>query len=369
MNNIKVVPDGSLIDRVAEFVYMEKDRIQELYYYDSEGYKNAIAKFVQALASGIKIVGAEHPAFTTVTNNLKEKLKNYDKLEYSEFFSQSKKESHRRVARNWLSDNWNKICSELNDPESNFYGAMIGHLKREFFYYWIKLDENWTASWYLQDEEIMKLPEKIRKRIENELGDLNKKYNCNISEEKLKYWIEQTISTHFFIFARYLLFLGPEYMPASTRDSLQFLKQSDKNSSVKEMILPYIGLRALKKVKKRSDLIESVIDWSIGEGKDVARNLYDLQVDFRKADNNQQKQEKILSNIEHLIESEQTRPFMVTISYLRIITSAFRKKIDSEAIDNLIHISTSKSYRWLWDFRDPNLNYELRIRIGNLINN
>lgn len=61
MSLFRVVPDGVLIDHVAEFSYEKKNHIPALFRRGPVEYTDTVAKFVQTLATSNKLLGANPP--------------------------------------------------------------------------------------------------------------------------------------------------------------------------------------------------------------------------------------------------------------------------------------------------------------------
>ena len=245
---------------------------------------------------------------------------------------------------------------------------MAGHLQREFHYYWLREDENWTAEWYLPEEMSLKLPENVLQRLARPISNLVHQYQLQLGNEQLKQWIEQAVTTHFRIFGEYWLYFGnysgDEYMPALTRSTLRFLSQTSKYGSVELLVMPFVGFAALKKVKDRGDLVERVIEWREGKGREVVEGLGQFQEVYRNIQNNKER-EQLIDEIKTILTSKLSRGFNITLNLIKIVTSPLRTDVDVEAAKKVAQLS--KSYRWLWKIREPELHLQWRQNLENLL--
>jgi hypothetical protein len=372
MKCYRVAPDGALLDRASEFALAKRDRIRILFHTDPSGYSDAVAKLVQTLACSEKIViGNRRVPATTV--RLREQLARAGRHEESDFFNPTAVELRRTVGYEWLSKNWDKICDELNDPESSAESGIAGHLQREFYYYWLHEDpnwNNWNSSWYAPEDAILHLPSGVLHRLQRSVTHLARSHDVEASETAMTTWIEQTVTTHFRIFAEYWLHLGretgDEYMPAFSRSSLRFLSHPTRHGSVESLVMPFVGMAALSKVTHRGDLVERVAEWSEDDGKEIVQGLFRLQ-EVARTIRNEDERKKLFSEVEDILAARLSRTFKIALNLIRLLTEAAAKKMDIQAAETTA-LSMSRSYRWLWQIRNPELRECWRIRLQELLN-
>src|SRR5258708_4828003 len=91
-SSIRVVPDGLLMDHVAEFAYAPEERIRTLFLRDEEGYIDAVAKLIQTMAVGGSIGASKRKGAIHATDLLKEALAQSGRLVMVDFFDPRYKE-------------------------------------------------------------------------------------------------------------------------------------------------------------------------------------------------------------------------------------------------------------------------------------
>jgi hypothetical protein len=368
MNYFRIAPDGALLDRVAEFTYANKPMIQTLYESDPTGYTDAVAKLVQILATSEKIVTGPRKTTPAATTRLKDVLREANRHENSTFFAPEIVEKRKKAAMRWLKDNWNSLIEELRNPDSAVSSAVLGHLRREFYMYWKKIDPTWEPLWYSEDR--LPLPDDVAKGMIRAMAELARMENFPINEQEFRRWIEQNITIHFRIFGEYYRYMAnetdDEYLPALTRSSLRFLTQKPRHGSVESLVMPFVGFAALKKVKHREGLIDTVVEWSWTEGKDIVDGMDRLQEIFRTA-KDPEKRKKLLSEAEDVLTSKLSWQFRLAMNAIKIIADAAAKKPDVTSAENVAQIATSKSYRWLYRIRTPELEWQWRKRLEELL--
>ncbi len=368
MPNFRVAPDGALLERVAEFTFEDKDRVQKLYQRDRDGYANAIAKLVQTLATSAKIVGKDGPANTVSSGKLKKRLLTAGRLEYLPFFDDERRKKLEEPANEWLIENWDKICSELIDPNSQAESAMIGHLGREFHLFFLQEDSQWSSANY-STSKIFELPKGVLRSLVRPIKELGKEYGVPFKKGQLASWVSQVVTSHFRIFAEYWQYLGnesgDEYMPAFTRSSLRFLSKDSRYGQIETLVMPFVALAAIKKVKNRGDLVERVVEWCDKDGKAIVSGLDDLQTAFRREGEVDQKQRADATQA--VLKSKHSRAGVITLNLLKLGLSISKKYIDFEAAKNVADFGVSKSYRWLWQIRDPDVHTHWREELKRLL--
>jgi len=368
MKPIRIAPDGALLDRVAEFTYSKKATARKLFEADPTGYTDAIAKFVQTLASSEKIVTGERNAAPFV--NLKQTLKSAGRHEYSTFFADDAVELRRKAATQWLNDNWASIINELQDPDSAVGSALLGHMRREFYLYWVKVHEDWKPIWYSPEEESLPVPTGVLKAFVRSIVELARSENFPTNEPKFEKWIQQTVTSHFRIFGEYYLFLGgggdDDYLPALTRSSLEFLTQKARRGKIQQLVVPFVGLAALKKVKHREGLIDSLIDWSRGEGNEIVEGMDRLQEVFRTTKDSE-KRKKLLAEVEEVLTAKFSWQSRLVMNALKLGADTLTKKFETASVENVVKSATSKTYRWLYRIRAPEIEWQWRKRLEELL--
>jgi hypothetical protein len=366
---LRVVPDGVLIDHVAEFVHEPTDRVQALFSYDEEGYIDAVWKLVQTISVGGHIVVSEQSGKSKSTDSIKnsDKLKNdlanYGRLDFAKLFREDQRSQRLTDANEKLNQYWDAICSELDDPTSEVSNAFLGQMLREFHYFGLQ-----TPEWYSRDDESKILPPRIKKRISCELMVLATQHGIEQPEGMFWNWIEQNATTHYRIFLEYLLFLGvgagEEYLPALTRSSLRFITQLPK-ASVREVVLPFVALEAIKKVKQRRDLIPRVTEWTEGAGRPVVEGFKELQSVVRST-RAAEREKRILRSVEHALSSAFPPQFHIALNLLKFGSTAEKGEVDVAAAENIARLAWSSSYRWLWSIRSAELKEQWRKKIREL---
>jgi len=370
MKPFRVAPDGALLDRAAEFAYSKKATARALFEADPNGYTDAVAKLVQTLASSEKIVTGERKTTPFATTNLKETLASAGRHEYSAFFAPDAVDVRQKAAMQWLKLNWTSITDELQDPDSAVASAVLGHLRREFYMYWLKVDKDWNPVWYSPEKESLLLPSSTCKSFVRAVGELAHSENFPVSEQNLEQWIQQNITSHFRIFGEYWLFMGneteDEYLPALTRSSLGFLTQKGRHGSIETLMMPFLGFTALEKVTHREGMIESVIEWSQTEGKEIVEGMDRLQEIFRTT-KTAEKRKTLLAEVEGILTSKLSWQFRLVLNAIKLVTDSVAQKPDVATAEKLAEIATSKSYRWLYRIRTPELEWQWRKRLEELL--
>jgi len=370
MKPFRVAPDGALLDRVAEFTFGKPPKIRALFEADPMGYTDAVAKIVQTLASSEKLVTGNRKTTPFATTKLKETLASAGRHEYSDFFASKAVELRKKAASLWLVNSWNLVADELQSPDAAVASAMLGHLRREFYYYWLKIDPDWNPVWYSPEKESLPLPRSVFGGFLRSISELARSENFSVSEQELRPWIETTVTTHFRIFGEYWLYMGSEtgdeYLPTLTRSSLTFLTQENRHGSVEALVMPFVGFAALKKVRHREGLIDTVVEWSRGEGKEIVEGMDRLQEIFRTT-KDPEKRKKLLAEVEEILTSKLSWEFRLAVNAIKVATEAFGMKTDVSSAETLAEIATSKSYRWLYRIRTPELEWQWRTRLEELL--
>ena len=182
-------------------------------------------------------------------------------------------------------------------------------------------------------------------------------------QEKLSAWIDENVTSHYRIFGEYWEHLGrktgDEYMPAFTPSALRFLdKQSNE---VERLVMPFIGLAALKKVGDRRDLVGRVIEWGEREGREVVEGLDQLQRIVRLTSDDEEKN-KLLLEVKQVLTSQFHPMFQVAVSCVALLRG------DPKAGAGLLGAyRTGRTYRWLWQIRAPELRHEWGRALENLM--
>jgi hypothetical protein len=376
MTSFRVVPDGIIFDHVGEFAYLNDENIRVLYGCDPLGYRDAIMKVVQTLACSEKLLSGVRPPATEPTGILKERLMKAGRLEQADFFGGLPRESWEDAGNKWMSVNWNTICRELDDPNSAAETSMSGHLQREFYYFWLRLDPNWDASWFSPENESLELPMGLLERLLQPVSELAHKHNVRdkdgtrVTDDTLRRWICQNLTTHFRVFGEYWKCLGrdsrDEYMPALTRSCLKLVEeQARRHSDIETIVMPYVGLEALKNVSARGDLVERVVEWSESEGAGIVEGLQQLQWAVRTSKPDEQK--RILAEVEAILKAKWTRRFHILLNLAKVVIGAARQSVEIDAAKTVVELSTGRSYRWLWQIRDPELRWNWQQRIDELV--
>jgi hypothetical protein len=278
MDMFPIAPDGALMDRVAEFAFLDKNSARRLYSADPDGYRDALGKFLQVLACSGSLLGDLNFSTSEQSAELKRQLQNFQKMEHLSFLPRISLEND--IVDDWFAENWAGFCAELQNPDSAAYTFMIGHIKREHILLKEKnekwqqeREKRWQQEWEKRNTRYgLYLPPEVRKGLKEAVPREDEK------------WIEVIVSTHFWIFGDYYLNFSQPYLPAATRSSLRFLASGSstrKYSQVSQLIMPFVVLKALQKVKQRKDLVESVVDWTEGRGRAIVNGLRDLQNSFR----------------------------------------------------------------------------------------
>lgn len=367
MPSFKVAPDASLVDRVAEFSYKKKARIQRLYAQDRRGYGDAVAKFVQTIACAGGLLGDKERTVPDATSILRERLVAAGRMELSPFFDAGSRPIQDKSTDEWLNSQWDNICIELSDPQWAAERAVLGHLKREVFYFWENEDSNWTAAWKARRKVTRPLPRPVRDRLVKSVEDLLRDQNISAAKPKVIEWVEENVATHFRSFGDYYLHANAEYMPAYSRSTLRFLDSQSSANPIDRLVMPFIGLAAMRKVKNRDNLVERVIDWSEGDGREIVSGLRDLQ-DIYLIEREQPKREKLLKDTDKMLNSIIPWQFRVFLNWLRLTVSAVNKnEVDVDATEAIFKSSVSRSKRWLWKIREPDLDGEWQKKLEDLL--
>jgi hypothetical protein len=207
-------------------------------------------------------------------------------MERSNIFNNDPKYIPEREGKRdkWFDEYWDKICLELRHPESPSGPAMAGHLSREFFYYFGKEESDWMAAWDIRPKKKPPrgLPAVVIGQLVIPIKQLSRDYNIRVEESVMNDWLAENIATHFWSFADYYTNSIWRYLPAHTRSSLRFLTDpvASPYTRIEELVMPFVGLAALRRVRHRRDLVKGVLDWSVGDGLNVVNGLRQLADDF-----------------------------------------------------------------------------------------
>ena len=357
----RVVPDGIIFDHVGEFAYSSEERIRLLYRCDPYGYRDAVMKVVQTLACSEKLLSGTLPPATEATGILKERLKQAERLDQEDFFGGLSRADWKDAGNRWVSDNWYTICTELEDRNCPAETSMSGHLQREFYYFWLRLDPNWNPTWYSPEGESLRVPEGLLRRLLDPVSKLAQELSARdkdgrkVTDDVLRGWICQNLTSHFRIFGEYMNCLGKgsrdEYMPALTRSCLKFLKKPKRHSKIETIVMPYVGLEALKNVTTRGDVVERVVEWSESEGKRIVDGLRELQWAFRNSQADEQK--RILSDVQAILKSNDPTEIEIQLKLIKVSWDPDPQTVKNSAITVDVEPRRLSSYRWLWEIRDP----------------
>jgi hypothetical protein len=105
----------------------------------------------------------------------------------------------------------------------------------------------------------------------------------------------------------------------------------------------YGGLAALKKVSDRADLVERVVEWSEGEGREVIDGFRRFQEVLRST-NDDQERERQMEEVRGILSSKFSRGAMITANLVKLGKALLGGDIDLEAAQAAYVLSTSKSY-------------------------
>jgi hypothetical protein len=202
------------------------------------------------------------------------------------------------------------------------------------------------------------LPALVLRRLTMELGVVANSFDVEIAQVTLSRWIDNNVASHYRIFAEYLLHVKEEYLPGPARTALNFLDLP--GDEVERVVMPFVALKAVKKVKNRRDLVERVLDWRDGEGRKVAEGIDHLQHVMRMVPN--EKRRKQLEEVEKLLESNFRMGFRIMLTFLRVPSGGFSGA--DEAVPILRRMGT---YRWLWRIRSPQLHEKWSRRVQELM--
>jgi hypothetical protein len=362
----KVVPDGSVLDRSAEFIFAKPKVIQTLYECDRLGYLDAIGKLVQNIATSNVILGVKGGGVVQETFRLKAKLEAHGHFEDSNFFSTWTDPQREAQTYKWLEENWRRINQELEVPNSKVSIAVSGLLKREFLRERVFTDTNWKTPWYLPVEFSRKLSDRVHKRLLGEIFGLVRAYRVNWPVTEAELWVPKVVTAHYQNFGKYWLHFAEndgQYIPAVTRSSLKFLYTPTPSGSIHETALPFIGLEATKKVKRRGELIERVTDWSSREGKEIMDGLRLLQ-DANLMMEDSRRQEQQIKEAKRILRSSSPRWAVIAQSVVRLGLGFLRRTVDTKSDAKL---AFNPSYRCLWRIRNPRLEVTWQKRIEGLL--
>jgi hypothetical protein len=131
--------------------------------------------------------------------------------------------------------------------------------------------------------------------------------------------------------------------------------------------MPFVGLAALKKMKQREDLIERAIEWSDGDGREVVDGLRRLQEVVRSV-SREDERVRLMEEAKRLLNSIWPRSVNVGLNLVRHLGAQWGgKHVEIDAAERALKFSLSRSYRWLWRIREPELQSEWRRRVDSLL--
>jgi hypothetical protein len=348
--SIKVMPDGAVLDRVGEFIFGDRVLLGNLFPQDRGGYTDAVFKFVQGLVSTKTLIGLDRDALTNESNELKQHLISLGCMECSNLFANSDLASVKAAAQGWLSQHWDSVLKQLEQPSSTPAIAILGNLKRDFYYAFKLKHDHWHSGRYSAPGTVVHLPPNILTHLEQQLTDLAVRLGIE-RPDNLSAWIDNIVASHYRIYGEYLINLRAEYMPGWTRTSLMLGQASD---NTEQIVMPFVALQAIGKVTHRKDIAKRVTEWKEREGKTVTEGIAELQ-DTLRGISDERVREKKLTQIRHLLGDSWPD---VTLSLIR---SQFW------GIDGSISAAeVLAKYRWLWNIRAPRLHEEWSNRIAQL---
>ena len=250
---------------------------------------------------------------------------------------------------------------------------MSGHLQREFHHFYLRPEKKWDASWF--SPKSLTLPPKVVEGFMSSIRDLARKYSVGVTDEELRNWICQNVTTNYRILGEYSACLGEyshspdEYLPALTRSSLGLLREGLSHTDVENIVMRYVGLEALKKVTKRSDLVERVVEWSESEGAGIVKELQRWQGAYRMSGPDEKK--KMLADVKGILESrEPLHPQGAQIA-LNLVGMSWNQAAEDGGTNTAnmsVEPGMRSSYLWLWQIRQPDLRSRWKERIDELVN-
>jgi hypothetical protein len=347
---IRTMPDGALLDRVGEFVFISKEHLRLLFDNDPGGYAHAMFGFVQTLASTRILVGTETPALTMETSRLKEHLVNLGCMELTNPFVNNDLKGIKTDAVGFLDSHWDSFMSQLDDINSSAFVSIQGHVKREFYYAFRLQHPGWNPVRYSRPRTQKHVPPPILRRLEQDLTGFSDVLGINKPSD-LTNWIDENIASHYRIYFEYLLNLREEYLPGWTRTSLCL---HEKVRSLDEVVLPFVALKAVGKATQRADLPQVVYEWKQGEGKAITDGIAELQQVLRSIPNDKVRETK-LNDIERLLGSP----------WPKVALTLVRAQL-SGGDGNVLPMEAIGEYRWLWTIRAPKLYEHWADRIAEL---
>jgi len=353
--------DGIVIDHVAEFAYLPASHLQELYRLDPIGYIDAIARFVQLVATSPALLFAKHIT-KPETAQLRESLRIAGKVDdRSQAFSEEDRAERRRKALPLLRQHWKQIEKILR-KSSRMQEAIRGHVQREFRNcYLADPKKRQSMDHYVAVDEARRLPEPLRSSLLTALEPLRIQTNMDGSE--VEKWLDRTVTTQYRVFFEHCLYTMFDYCPAITRSDLAFVLPRAEAQGRLDTITRCIAARILPDVKRREELIPRTLDWcTTRTGERVLNGFSQLRTDYERS--TEREKQECIGEINGILKSEVGFILGFALGTLGILTAiASGKEPDPKARA----LTSPKRLWWLWELRSKDAKTFIEQHIKNLV--
>lgn len=362
--------DGYIINHVAEFVYFSQAELKALYAFDKPGYIDSVSRFCQMLISIQSIAFPRGVMPLEAAHYLRDELSTGGKTKFVSSMDWKPFEQHRPAAYKWLQKHWEKISSQIKEDKF-LQGSLLGLLKRDFKTYVLSENPIWYPPHYWSSDERLTIDSELLDSFcKNIQTTFENSQQAKDRKELLK-WIETLITTHYAIFEYHLKFgavkEGCYYTPGLTRSKLDFLYKTD-DPSVDYIVLPYIALSLLKRLKHRSELISKLVEWpKTDEEKWINEGFINLQIAIQTGDQIERK--KLLTEVHKALESKTKNKPNMRAAFYRTSTSVESSGGTSDEIsDSRTMIREAEHFAWLWSISSPSVLQGLAKEIDRLVN-
>lgn len=341
-----IMPDGTIIDHVAEFVYGHDARVPELYYADRAAYIDALARFFQALATSERIAFGRGDPKTEATFRLREQLLEDERVELTDSLEAEERRRRREGAWPFLREIWPKICEWL-ERDSLLVEGLEGHLRRECRYYWLGEDPTWNADHYVSAEDALQLPVFVRERLVGQASQAVNRERPEIKDEDLRLFVDRTFTTNYLIFCEHWKYMGQEYLPSYTRGNLPFLwDQTKECRRLLSLIARSFAVERIAKTRGRADLVKVALDWGrSAEGEEVRQNVAGLRASMQVSD--VEEREKLLKEAEQVLGARAQTRGKIKVNCMKMVSSAASGNYVGAATAAMEPMDAKGPLRWL----------------------
>lgn len=353
--------DGIVVDHVADFAYLPQRNLRQLYRMDPLGHVDAVARFVQLVATSPTILFGRDIK-KSETARLREALRAGGKVDdQTPAFSTENRALRRLQALPALKQHWPQIQTALTS-DSRAQEAIRGHVLREFHYVFLASPTRRSSmDHYVSTQDAYQIPEPLRSSLVTALDQLRTK--AGHSRDEVARWLDRTVTTQYRVFFEHCQYSMFDYCPAVTRSHLFSILPTPESGSGLHSVTRCIAGKVLANLKQRADLIPVTLEWcNTTLGQRVLKGFNALRAEYQTS--TEREKQELLSEVDGILKSQVGWLLGFGLGTLGIVSSIATGK---EPEPKTRALRTPLRYWWLWELRDLKARQRVERRIEGLV--